>query len=142
VRDGDLVAFTGGVVADGYTGEVGRTWPVGDGGHDAFTRWQALWARLLDACQAGAPGSVLLDAYIAAGEPLPAAPIARGLGLGYDDPVIVRDLPETAARTRLDPGTVMVVTAQAGPVISEEAVVVTDDGPEVLSSSPYWNPGS
>src|SRR3546814_12586976 len=28
VEPGDLVAFDAGVVADGYAGEVGRTWPV------------------------------------------------------------------------------------------------------------------
>ena len=38
-------------------------------------------------------------------------PVARGLGLGFDDPVIVRDLPETARGERLDPGVVLVVTA-------------------------------
>lgn len=27
VRAGDLVSFDAGVVADGYVGEVGRTWP-------------------------------------------------------------------------------------------------------------------
>ena len=30
VADGDLVAFAAGALADGYVGEVGRTWPVGD----------------------------------------------------------------------------------------------------------------
>lgn len=29
VKDGDLVAFSAGVLAGGYIGEVGRTWPVG-----------------------------------------------------------------------------------------------------------------
>ena len=86
VRAGDLVAFDAGVVADGYAGEVGRTWPVGArrrrrrrdatctaGGTRCGTR-------LLDACQPGAPASGLLDAYGAAGEPLPVLPIGRGLG--------------------------------------------------------------
>ena len=30
VAEGDLVAFAAGALADGYVGEVGRTWPVGD----------------------------------------------------------------------------------------------------------------
>ena len=30
IAEGDLVAFSAGVLADGYVGEVGRTWPVGD----------------------------------------------------------------------------------------------------------------
>src|SRR5262249_27862657 len=29
VADGDLVAFAAGALADGYVGEVGRTWPAG-----------------------------------------------------------------------------------------------------------------
>ena len=58
VQAGDLVAFDAGVVADGYAGEVGRTWPVGlDGSaagvEDLYRRWDELWARLLDACRAG-----------------------------------------------------------------------------------------
>ena len=30
IADGDLVAFASGALANGYVGEVGRTWPVGD----------------------------------------------------------------------------------------------------------------
>jgi Xaa-Pro aminopeptidase len=149
VRAGDLVAFDAGVVADGYVGEVGRTWPAGldgptAGGGDLGRRWDRLWARLLDACRPGAPASGLLEAYGAAGEPLPATPIGRGLGLGFDDPVIVRDLPGTAARERLDPGVVLVVTAcvsddTVGSIVTHEPVLITADGPELLSSSPFWN---
>ena len=149
VQAGDLVAFDAGVVADGYAGEVGRTWPVGPadneaGVRDLYRRWDELWARLLDACRPGAPASGLLDAYRLAGEPLPVMPIARGLGLGFDDPVIVRDLPETAARERLDPGVVLVITGcvfddAVGSVIAHEAVLITADGPEVLSAGPFWN---
>jgi Xaa-Pro aminopeptidase len=135
-----LVAFAAGVVAGGYTGEVGRTWPV-DGAADAawFKRCAELQARLLEACRPGAPATALFEAYERVGVPVPSTPIARGLGLGFDDPVIVRDLPETAAKTQLDTGIVMVVTAQAGPVIGQESIVITADGPEVLSSSPFWN---
>jgi Xaa-Pro aminopeptidase len=149
VQAGDLVAFDAGVVADGYAGEVGRTWPAAldgstAGADDLGRRWDRLWARLLDACRSGAPASGLLEAYRAAGEPLPATPIGRGLGLGFDDPVIVRDLPETAARERLDPGVVLVVTAcvaddTVGSIVTHEPVLITADGPELLSSSPFWN---
>ena len=133
----DMVAFSAGVVAGGYTGEVGRTWPIGGNGNGVFARWDELWARLLDACRPGAPGSALLDAYEAAGEPVPALPVGRGLGLGFDDPVIVRDLPQTAAAERLDPGVVLAVTGVVSGVIATEAVLITDDGPEVLTSSPF-----
>src|SRR5262249_60422598 len=42
VREGDLVAFAAGALADGYVAEVGRTWAVGDGtdgrAHELFLR--------------------------------------------------------------------------------------------------------
>jgi Xaa-Pro dipeptidase len=148
VHAGDLVAFDAGVVADGYAGEVGRTWPVeppraGASVRELYDRWERLWERLLDACRPGAAGSGLLEAYEAAGEPLPRGPIGRGLGLGFDDPVIVGDLPDTAAKERLDLGVVVVLTGSVtddrGTVVAHEAVLITPDGPEVLSGSPFWN---
>jgi Xaa-Pro aminopeptidase len=149
VQAGDLVSFDAGVVADGYAGEVGRTWPVevdGDASavEDLYRRSDDLWEQLLGACRPGASTTGLLDAYPAAGEPLPTFPVARGLGLGFDDPVVVRDLPLTAARETLDPGVVLVVTGcvyddTVGSVITREVVHITPDGPEVLTSSPFWN---
>lgn len=149
VQAGDLVSFNAGVVADGYAGEVGRTWPVDlDGSSPAveslYRRSDELGERLLGACQPGASATGLLDAYHSAGEPLPGVPVARGLGLGFDDPVIVRDLPETASRETLDPGVVLVVTGcvsddTVGSVLALEAILITPDGPEVLTSSPFWN---
>ena len=94
--------FGAGVLAGGYVGEVGRTWPVGD--NDEGRRRASctgarneLWDRLIDACRPGAPASDLLDAYEAAGEPLPPMPVAHGLGLGFDHPVVTPHLPATAA---------------------------------------------
>lgn len=150
IGPGDLVAVNAGVVANGYTGEVGRTWLVGGAYGDAsrvrslYRRWDDLWLRLIDACQPWAPASALLAAYEAAGEALPAEPVARGLGLGLDGPVVVRDLPGTAAAGRLEPGVVVLVTGRVsdsdlGAVIASEAVLITPAGPEVLTSSPFWN---
>jgi Xaa-Pro dipeptidase len=145
VRDGDLVAFSSGVLDGGYTGEVGRTWPVGDvnGSADLYRRWDALWDRLYEACRPGAPAIDLLAAYQAAGEELPPMPIARGLGLGFDPPVVSQHLPATAAEERLEPGMVLAVTGYVwqsgvGAVFGREAVLITPDGPEVLTSSPSW----
>jgi len=145
VRAGDLVAFSAGVLDGGYTGEVGRTWPVGelDGASDLYRRWDALWDRLYEACQPGAPAIDLLTAYQAAGEELPPMPIARGLGLGFDPPVVSQHLPATAAEEQLEPGMVLAVTGYVwqsgvGAVFGREAVLITPDGPEVLTSSPSW----
>ncbi|HEY9556805.1 MAG TPA: hypothetical protein VIR58_08720, partial [Acidimicrobiales bacterium] len=91
------------------------------------------------------PASALLDAYTAAGEPVPAAPVGRGIGLGFDEPVIVRDLPQTAANEQLAPGMVLLVTATVsddavGRVTSHQPVLVTAGGAEILSGSPFWTP--
>jgi Xaa-Pro aminopeptidase len=149
VRAGDLVAFDAGVVAGGYTGEVGRTWVAGTRGHgaaarDLFDRARALSARLVGACRPGATGDALLTAYADAGEAVPDGPVARGIGLGLDEPLVVRDLPATAAATTLVAGAVLSVTATVsergvGTVTASEVVLVTDDAPEVLTSSPWWD---
>ena len=145
VNDGDLVAFSAGVLAGGYAGEVGRTWPVGDPGHAAplYRRWDSLWSRLIAACQPGACAAELIAAYQAAGEPAPPMPVARGLGMGFDPPVISSHLPQTAAGERLEPGMVLAVTGYVweqgiGAVFGREAVLITADGPEVLTVSPFW----
>ncbi|WP_102142069.1 M24 family metallopeptidase [Mycobacterium hubeiense] len=143
IEDGDLVAFAAGVLADGYVGEVGRTWPVGDADHGAlYRRWDALWDRLLTACRAGAPASDLLAAY--GDEPLPPMPVAHGLGLGFDPPVVSPHLRATAAEETLESGMVLALTGYVwqrgvGAVFSRDAVLVTSDGPEVLTTSPSYN---
>lgn len=143
IAEGDLVAFAAGALADGYVGEVGRTWPVGDvpGADALFGRSNELWERLIDACRPGAPAGDLLAAYDAAGEALPPIPVAHGLGLGFDPPVISPDLPQTSAHERLEPGTVLAVTAYVwergvGAVFRRDAVLITDTGAEVLTASP------
>lgn len=145
ISDGDLVALSAGALADGYVGEVGRTWPVGDvpGADSLFRRSNELWERLIAACRPGGRGTDLLSAYEAAGEALPATPVAHGLGLGFDPPVISADLPATCAEERLEPGMVLAVTgyvwqAGVGAVFSRDAVLIGDDGAEVLTSSPTY----
>ncbi len=143
VADGDLVAFAGGALANGYVGEVGRTWPVGDvkGADELYARSNELWYKIVGACRAGAPASDLFTAYQAAGEPLPPMPVAHGLGLGFDPPVITPDLAHTASEENLDPGMVLAITAYVweagvGAVFRRDAVLVTESGPEVLTASP------
>jgi Xaa-Pro aminopeptidase len=148
-QSGDLVALTAGVVAGGYIVDVARTWPVGagDAAHRAlYRRWDRLWTRLADACRPGVATSDLLDAYRAAGEPLPPMPVAHGLGLGFDPPVVTAALPGTAAAETLEPGMVLAVTGYVGEpgvgaVLAREAVLVTSGGPEVLSAAPFWQEG-
>ena len=97
---GDLVAFTAGVVAHGYIAEVGRTYAAGGGIPEALAARRGTGVeRLLAACRPGAPASDLLAAYAGAGEPLPPMPVARGLGLGFDPPVVTGALPGPGGTT-------------------------------------------
>ena len=147
IEQNDLVAFAAGVVADGYLGEVGRTFPLGPTDNPAipalYERWNTLWDRLVAACQPGQPASGLLVAYEVASEPLPPMPVAHGLGLGFDPPVVTPQLRATAAEEVLEPGMVLSVTGYVwqkgvGAVFEREAVLVTPDGPEVMTVTPSW----
>jgi Xaa-Pro aminopeptidase len=143
IEAGDLVAFDGGVVAGGYAGELGRTRVAGGGEVDArlAERWDDLWTRLLAALRAGEPLSGLLAAYEAAGVAPAPMPVARGLGLGYDLPLVTAALPATADEQVVEPGMVVALTGYVwqqgvGAIYGSEPVVVTPDGPEVLSTEP------
>jgi Xaa-Pro aminopeptidase len=139
---GDLVAFTAGVVAHGYIAEVGRTYAAGGAIPAALAaRRDRVWDRLLAACRPGAPASDLLEAYAGAGEPLPPMPVARGLGLGFDPPVVTGGLPRTAREERLAEGMVLALTgyvweAGTGAAFRRDTVLVTGDGPQLLTSAP------
>jgi Xaa-Pro aminopeptidase len=138
VASGDLVAFDAGVILGGYSGELGRTRAVGDVMLDptVLEQWEELWDRLLAACRPGAPLSALLDAYAAVGVPPPPMPVARGLGLGYDLPLVTHALPRTASEEHFETGMVLALTAfvwqeGAGALFGQEPVVVTPTGPEL-----------
>ena len=144
VQAGDLVAFEAGVIVAGYSGEVGRTYTVDAGEVDPglARSWAALWDGLMDACRVGTPLSGLLEAYDAAGLPAPPMPVARGLGLGYDLPLITHSLPGQAADQRAEEGMVVAVTAYVwkegiGALYGQEPVLFTGHGPEVLSTEPF-----
>ncbi|WP_308170608.1 M24 family metallopeptidase [[Mycobacterium] fortunisiensis] len=148
LRDGDLVAVSAGVLAGGYLGEVARTWPVGEvtdkaGVTALYDRRDALWQRLIDACRPGNPASALLSAYAEVGEQVPPMPVAHGLGLGFDPPVVSPQLQATADAEQLEEGMVLAVTAHVweqgvGAVFTRDAVLITDRGPEVLTDAPAW----
>jgi Xaa-Pro aminopeptidase len=142
VQPADLVALSAGAVAGGYVGEVGRTVFVGDNDTEPvralYRRSDSLGEQLIAACRPGAAATDLFAAYEAAGEPLPAMPVAHGLGLGFDPPVLSPAIPRTAAAERLDPGMVLAVTNYVwqkgvGAVFRRDAVHIGDDGPHVLN---------
>jgi Xaa-Pro aminopeptidase len=142
--EGDLVAFEAGVIAGGYVGELGRTVAVGGQvplERGDFARWGELWSGLLEACRPGAALSGLLDAYPAAGLPEPPMPVARGLGLGFDLPLVTHALPQTASHEVLEENMVLALSAfvfseGVGSLFGQEPVVLTADGPVFLSTDP------
>jgi Xaa-Pro aminopeptidase len=144
VAPGDLVAFDAGLLCDGYYGEIGRTLSLGaaEAGVRLKQRWDELWDRLLAACQPGAAATDLLEAYDGAKVAPPPVPVARGLGLGNDLPLVTHALPRTAGEQTIEAGMVLALTAYCweegvGAIYGQEPVVVTDDGPTLLSASPF-----
>ena len=145
VRSGDLVAFASGALAGGYVAEVGRTWPAGDAAngptHKLFGRSNALCDKLVAACRPGTDTRELLAAYAEAGEPLPPMPVAHGLGLGFDPPVVSETLSAAGEHDRLDAGMVLAITGYVwqegvGAIFRRDTVHIKDDGAEVLTTSP------
>jgi Xaa-Pro dipeptidase len=145
VHPGDLVAVKAGALADGYVGEVARTWPVNGAGRadvaELYRRSKAVGERLIAACRPGATAADLFAAYDAAGEPLPPMPVAHGLGLGFDPPVVSPTLAAATVGERLEAGMVLAVTRYVwqhgvGAVLGRDAIHITGDGPDVLTSSP------
>jgi Xaa-Pro aminopeptidase len=144
-QPGHLVAFDAGVIRAGYAGEVGRTHGLGEADaaeHDLRRQAEALWQRLLGACHPGAAATGLLEAYDATGLPPPPTPVARGLGLGFDLPLVTHSLPALAAEQRLEVGMVLALTAFVwkegkGAVYEQEPVLVAEAGPELLSTDAF-----
>ena len=140
------MAFSTGVLAGGYVGEVGRTWPaaqkqVPDGAAALYRRWENLWDRLIDACRPGVGAADLMAAYQAAGSRTHRCRWPAVWAWGSTHPSSPGTLPATAADERLEPGMVLAVTGYVweegvGAVFGREAVLITADGPEVLYRQP------
>ena len=67
-------------------------------------------------------------------------PVARGLGHGFDLPLVTHALPETAAAERLEPGMVFglsafVWEAGVGAAYAQQPVVLGDHGAEPLTTA-------
>ncbi|MBM4269600.1 MAG: aminopeptidase P family protein [Deltaproteobacteria bacterium] len=149
LEEGDLVALDGTVLYAGYEGGAGttrlcraRARDAGDAASGAsaiFERADALLDALVRAARAGAPPDALLRAWKESGEPPPPFPIAHGLGLGVEPPLV-------GATRDASPGGALaadsVLSLQSwvwrsgiGGVLGRAVVRITDESPEVLSRS-------
>lgn len=145
INEGDLVAMSSGVLYAGYEGSVARTWPclgsgeLSDPQRALGARWLKVREALLETCRAGSTGVELRKAYEGTGEPLPPLPIVRGVGLGFEAPVVGTDLGSDAeARWELAPEMTLVIQGYVwekgvGGYLGSETVLVTDGEPEVLT---------
>jgi len=112
-RDGDATVIDLGVLLDGYEGGVGGSFVRGARGETPA---------LVDACRVGVTGADLATAAKGRWR-------VRGLGMGYERPVIDAELGRAETLTAG-----MVLSVSDGD--HRDVVAVTDDGPEVLSTRP------
>lgn len=141
IAEGELVVLDAGGFSEGYEGGVGRTWIAGEAAPSSEQRSLAERCRgVLDAtvaaCCAGTTAAALRRAWTATGEPLPSEPIAHGIGLGAEPPVIGEGIGDD---TVLAASTVLAVTAWVaqeglGGFLERDLVLVGDGGPQILSS--------
>ena len=146
VRDGDLVAFAAGALAvvtlARWVGP-GRSEPSRPRRASSTSDRTCCMTSSLRRAAPGVSTRELLAAYDSAGEPIPPMPIAHGLGLGFDPPVVSETLSAAGEDDRLDPGMVLAITGYVwqqgvGAVFRRDTVHVTDAGAEVLTHSPFW----
>jgi Xaa-Pro aminopeptidase len=149
IEEGDLVALSSGVLVDGYEGSLARTWPctttgrASDGARRLYQRWRRVWEGVARECRPGRTGADLRAAHDASGEVLPPVPIVHGVGLGFEPPRIGRASgPELEPEFVVDAGMVLAVqtyvwAAGEGGYLGKEVVLVTDDGPELLTLHPH-----
>ncbi|GAC1311625.1 MAG: M24 family metallopeptidase [Acidimicrobiales bacterium] len=133
---GDVVALHPGAMYAGYEAGIGRSWHV-PGSRvrpDAVARAELAHRRLealVGSCIAGASGDDLLAACHGAGGRTTAEPLAMGLGLGVEAPVISTGI---GGHEILRAGQVLLVQAGAGELVERETVLVTDGAPQVLTA--------
>lgn len=144
LEPGDLVRFDVGCTVDGYWSDIGRTAVVGEPDDRQTNRYAAILAGerdQLEIVRSGITAGDLFEVAIAGVERTGLAPYRRhhcGHAIGleiYERPIVAR-----GAETVLRPGMVFCVETPYyeigwGGMMVEDAIVVTDDGCEMLSTS-------
>jgi Xaa-Pro aminopeptidase len=152
IDDGDLVAFDTDLIGiGGYSVDISRTWVAGDASPTAFQQrlWDAAFEQLQFNTTLLQPGASFLEIGHRSHVPpdgihsVTNAAVAHGIGLCNEYPLILnRDHLDSAADGTVEVGMVLCVEALAAPpggaesVKLEEQVVITEHGPEPLSTFP------
>ncbi|MDZ7676260.1 MAG: M24 family metallopeptidase [Acidimicrobiales bacterium] len=138
-RRGELVALSPTLRVDGYDGTVARTVVVdaepGEAAAALRARCRAALDEVIARCRPGATGRDLLDTWAGAGGGDLGVPLAHGLGIGAEWPLIGLGV---GGADRLDAGMVLAVQGwmhapEAGGWLERDVVHVTDDGPRTLT---------
>jgi Xaa-Pro aminopeptidase len=124
---GDRVVLDAGVLLDGYEGGLARTIVCGDSRPDA-TPADHLFTALLSAVKPGVTGADLWAAWDATGSARPTEPVAYGVGLGLEPPVVGNDDDVLAA------GMTISLRAEVDGWVRRDAVLVTEAGAQLLAA--------
>ncbi len=144
LRPGDLVRFDVGCTVGGYWSDIGRTVVVGEPDPLSARRYAAILAGEQAQLEAAAPGvtagelfQIAVDRVEAGGlQPYRRHHCGHGIGLDvYEQPIVAPGDP-----TPLESGMVFCFETpfydlDAGGMMVEDAVVITDDGCEVMTVS-------
>ena len=123
---GDRVVLDAGVLVDGYEGGLARTIVCG-GDQPDTTPADELFATISSALQPGATGDDLWHAWDAAGVARPTRPLAHGVGLGLEPPVVGDD------NATLVTGMTLSLRTEVDGWVRRDTVVVTETGARLLA---------
>jgi Xaa-Pro dipeptidase len=138
VQDGELVVLAPGALYAGYEAGLARTRIAGNAtprAADLASRCATGMDALISACRPGNTGADLYRSWEEAGNPDPGVPLAHGLGLGAEPPLIGLGRGRDAV---IDEGMVLSVQSwvtdeDIGGCLERGTVLVESAGPSVLT---------
>jgi Xaa-Pro aminopeptidase len=126
---GDRVVLDAGVLLDGYEGGLARTIVCGDS-QPGTNPADELFATLFGAMKPGVTGDGLWAAWDATGVARPTQPLAHGVGLGLEPPVVGDDNDTLAAEMTIS------LRAEVDGWVRRDTVVVSEAGAQLLVVPP------
>jgi Xaa-Pro aminopeptidase len=125
---GEQVVLDAGILVDGYEGGMARTLVCGASQQPSSNPADELFAVLVDAVEPGASTADLWAKWDATGAPRPSQPMACGVGLGLEPPIIGTDSIELTA------GMTISLRAELDGWVRRDIALVTATGADVLTA--------